>query len=77
MENIGDNIKLVRERKSMTQLALAHAIGYKGDDAGACISRIESGQQEPRFSTLRKIASALGIEVDFLLRSEKEKKKKK
>src|SRR5688572_22698225 len=32
---LGENIKTARTKKGMTQLALAHAIGYTGDDAGA------------------------------------------
>ena len=68
---IGDNIKTARAKRDMTQLLLAHKIGMSGEDAGAFISRIESGIQEPRIGTLRKIADALKVTVNFLLTGKK------
>jgi ribosome-binding protein aMBF1 (putative translation factor) len=64
---LGDNIKRARTASGMTQLALAHAIGYLGDDAGAYISRVESDHQAPRIDTLQRIADALGVPVCSLL----------
>lgn len=64
---LGENIKAARTAKNLTQLALAHAIGYTGDDAGAYVSRVESGQQAPRIDTLSRIADALGVPVCSLL----------
>lgn len=64
---LGQNIQTARKRKNLTQLALAHAIGYAGDDAGAYISRVESNTQAPRIDTLQRIAEALGVTVCSLL----------
>lgn len=64
---IGNNIRKAREAKELTQLALAHAIGWTGEEAGAQISRFERGKNEPRLTTLRRIASALEVTVDSLL----------
>lgn len=64
---IGENIRTARSNAGITQLALAHAIGYNGDDAGAYISRVESGAQEPRLDTLSRIAEALGVTTCSLL----------
>lgn len=64
---LGENIKHARTAKGLTQLTLAHAIGYTGDDAGAYISRVEAGLQEPRLETLSRIAEALGVAVCSLL----------
>jgi transcriptional regulator with XRE-family HTH domain len=64
---LGDNIKQARTAKGVTQLALAHAIGYTGDDAGAYISRVESDHQAPRIDTLQRIADALDVPVCSLL----------
>lgn len=64
---LGENIKAARDKANLTQLALAHAIGYTGDDAGAYVSRVESGQQAPRIDTLQRIADALGVPVCSLL----------
>lgn len=64
---LGAAIKHAREAGGMTQLALAHLIGYRGDDAGAYISRVESNHQAPRIDTLSRIAEALGVPVCSLL----------
>lgn len=64
--HLGANIRNAREAKPMTQLALAHAIGWVGPDAGAQISRFENGMKEPRFSTLERIAKALGVPLNTL-----------
>lgn len=67
---IGQRIKTARSNVPMTQLALAHAIGYTGDDAGAYISRVESGTQAPRVDTLQRIAEALGVSLCSLIGGE-------
>lgn len=67
VQSLGLNIQTARKAANLTQLALAHAIGYTGDDAGAYISRVESGSQEPRLDTLQRIADALGVAVCSLL----------
>ncbi len=64
---LGSAIKEARRSKGLTQLALAHAIGYTGDDAGAYVSRVESDSQAPRLDTLQRIAEALGVAVCSLL----------
>jgi len=64
---LGLNIKQARTKANLTQLSLAHAIGYEGDDAGAYISRVESNHQAPRIDTLERIAEALGVPVCSLL----------
>jgi transcriptional regulator with XRE-family HTH domain len=68
---IGDNIKNARKAKGLTQLELAHRIGLQGEDAGAYISRLEAGDQEPRLTTLQKIATALSLTVAALLTAKK------
>lgn len=64
---LGQSITQARIAKSLSQRELAHKIGLSGDEAGAYISRIESGSQEPRLDKLRKIASALGTTLAKLL----------
>jgi len=68
---IGDNIREAREALNLTQLALAHRIGYRGEDAGAHICRLEAGQHEPRVKTLHRLAKALKTSVSALLKSRK------
>jgi len=64
---VGQTIKRLREKSGQTQQQTAEAIGYTGTDAGAAISRIESGAQQPRLSTLRLIAKALGVSLAELI----------
>jgi transcriptional regulator with XRE-family HTH domain len=64
---LGGNIRQARTKANLTQLALAHAIGYTGDDAGAYISRVESNTQAPRIDTLLRIAESLGVTMCSLL----------
>lgn len=68
---IGDNIRRARETAKMTQLALAHKIGYRGLDAGAHICRLEAGMHEPRVKTLRRLAHALKVPLETLMQSRK------
>ena len=64
---LGQNIKAARLDRGMTQLTLAHACGYSGEDAGAYISRVEAGKQEPRIAMLSKIAAKLKVNLGELL----------
>lgn len=61
------NLRKARESKPMTQLALAHAIGYRGARAGSYISRAESGLMMPRVDTLTRIAGVLGVTLEKLI----------
>lgn len=67
VNHIGANIRAAREAKAVTQLALAHALGWVGPDAGAQISKFETGDKEPRISTLQRIADALGVTISRLM----------
>jgi DNA-binding XRE family transcriptional regulator len=53
-----------RIKKGMTQKELAEKIGTKQ----AAISRLESGNYNPSFLFLRKIAIALGSRLDITLK---------
>lgn len=64
---LGDNIRSAREAKGLSQLALGHLLGWKGDDAGAQVSRYENGLKEPRLSTVVRIVRVLGIDLTALL----------
>lgn len=66
-KTLGDAIKRARTDKGWTQLELAHAIGYEGEDAGAHICRLEGNQHCPRIDTLQRIANALKVPVGTLI----------
>lgn len=59
MDNIGQRLKEERQLRGWSQRDLARETGVNTDT----ISGIETGQHEPRPSTLRKLAEGLGIEV--------------
>ena len=63
---IGDRLRLLRKRSLMTQEQLAE----RSSVAVSTIIRIERNQVEPRGSTIRKLAEALGVEPEELVRTE-------
>ena len=60
---IGDNLKRWREYQLMTQQELADA----AELGVASVVRIENNRTEPRFSTIKKLAHALGLEARQLI----------
>jgi len=63
-KKLGNNLKKIRLEKGMTQGDICRATGM---DRGY-ISRVESGQKNPTISNLEKIAKALKIFPDELIR---------
>ncbi len=62
-------IERYRTRALMTQAELADAAGL----TVSTVSRLESGLQAPRISTVRRIASALNVDPSELLQDETKK----
>lgn len=56
-------LRRIRERKGMTQEALAAKSGV----SRAYLSRLEMGRHDPPLSRLRKIAKALRVKVSELV----------
>jgi transcriptional regulator with XRE-family HTH domain len=61
---IGERLRETRKRKLLTQEQLAERSGV----GVATIIRIERNQVEPRGSTIRKLAAALDVEPEELVR---------
>ena len=61
--NIHESIKQIRQRKSISQQAIAAALGVDV----AVISRIECGARPLKVPELGKIAAALGVSVVDLI----------
>ncbi len=59
---MAERIKELRERRSYGQAELARAAGISPN----ALWRIESGMHAPRPVTVRKIAEALGVDVEVL-----------
>lgn len=65
--NIGQRIRELREAREMTQAELASAAGRTQEH----ISRIETGASvNPTTKTLTKLAAALGVSLNELLKEE-------
>lgn len=64
--SIGENIKKIREEKKMSMSYLADKLKI----SKSTISRYESGQREPNIETLNKIAKALDVTINDIVRNE-------
>jgi transcriptional regulator with XRE-family HTH domain len=63
---IGDNVKAVRRRKLMTQVQVAEKAGV----SHRTLVNIETNKVDPHFSTIHKLAEALGVEPSELVDEE-------
>lgn len=61
--SIGDNLKMYRKKKKITQKQLAASI----EKAERTVQKYESGELEPNIDTLNKIAVALNVSISDLL----------
>lgn len=61
---LGKNIKRIRESKQMSQGDICRAVGLDR----AQMSNIEAGKGNPTLATIEKIAQALGVSNDELLK---------
>ena len=63
-EQLGQNMKRIRAKKKMSQGDIARALEV---DRGY-ISNIENGKKNPTLATIQKLANALGVSPDELLK---------
>ena len=63
-EQLGKNMKRIRAKKKMSQGDIARALE---DDRGY-ISNIENGKKNPTLATIQKLANALSVSADELLK---------
>lgn len=61
---LGQNLKLVRTKKKMSQGDIARFLKVHR----AYISGIESGKRNPTLATIEKLADAIGVSADELLK---------
>ncbi|MEX2624728.1 MAG: helix-turn-helix transcriptional regulator [Acidimicrobiia bacterium] len=60
-QNVAELIRLARLEAGLSQAELAHRIGSRQP----VVSRWESGEDEPRLSTLRRILRACGLSLSL------------
>ena len=58
--NVAEKIRVLRERRKLSQRALAEASGLSRNT----LSLIERGQTSPTVSTLKRLANALGVDIN-------------
>lgn len=63
-QKFGENMKKIRLEKGMSQGDICRALGLDR----AYISNVENGKQNLTISTMEKVAKALGVGVDDLLK---------
>ncbi len=64
--NIGDKIKKIREAKGLSQKEVAIALSMNPSQ----YSKIENGKVDPQFSSIERIAKALGMDMADFFSSE-------
>jgi len=64
--NIGEKIKKVREAKGLSQKEVALTLSMNPSQ----YSKIENGKVDPQFSSIEKIANALGVSIADMLNSD-------
>lgn len=61
---LGQNLKRIRTKKKMSQGDIARAL----DVHRAYVSGIENGKRNPTLATIQRLADALGVSADELLK---------
>ena len=59
---LGKAVRFLREEAKVTQAALAEKAGV----SASSISRIEAAEVDPTWGSVRKLAAALGVSIEFL-----------
>ena len=61
---LGKNIKRIREQKKMSQGDICRKLGFDR----AQMSNIEAGKGNPTIATIEKVAQALGVVIEELVK---------
>lgn len=63
-KKLGENLKRFRTEKGLSQTDIANSLGV----SRGFISNIESGKRNPTLSTITRLAKAVGVTPDELLK---------
>ena len=63
-KRLGENLKKIRTKKSITQIEIAKKLGVDR----SFVSNIENGKTNPTLSTITNLANALDVPVNELLK---------
>jgi transcriptional regulator with XRE-family HTH domain len=67
---LGEAIRRLREKKGMTQEAVAHAAGVHP----TWVSRLEGGTLNPSWGMVARVAGALDVDVSHLAKAAEQQK---
>lgn len=63
-KKLGENLKRIRTKKKLSQGAIARILGV---DKGY-VSNIENGKKNPTLATIERLANAINVSADELLK---------
>ena len=63
-EKLGQNLKRIRTEKDISQGDIANSLGV----SRGFVSNLENGKTNPTLSTITRIASAVGVSTEELLK---------
>lgn len=63
-KKLGDNLKRIRTEKGLSQTDIAKSLGV----SRGFVSNIENGKRNPTLSTITRLASAVSVTTDELLK---------
>jgi transcriptional regulator with XRE-family HTH domain len=63
-EKLGNNLKRIRTKKGITQGDIARSLGV----SRGFVSNIENGKTNPTLATIARLANAIGVTSDELLK---------
>lgn len=63
-KKLGENLKRIRMEKDITQGDIVRSLGM----SRSFVSNIENGKTNPTLSTIAKLAKAIGVSIDELIK---------
>ncbi len=63
-EKLGRNLKRIRTEKGISQVDIARSLGV----SRGFVSNVENGKTNPTLATITKLATAIGVTPDQLLK---------
>lgn len=63
-EKLGRNLKRIRTEKGISQVDIARSLGV----SRGFVSNLENGKTNPTLATITKLANAIGVTTDELLK---------
>jgi transcriptional regulator with XRE-family HTH domain len=64
--HVGEKVRFLRQQQQITQLELAHMLAASGSH----MSNLEAGRKAPSLETIIRLADALRVTTDYLIRDD-------